>query len=143
MDIAVFARFRYGHLTFQIEMVLSAHPDSAPSAQRRGVQGGLDVALGHALWGFDIGFNRHCLIDGQKGGQIMIMNFCEAGRPAGLVTGFGGDGKQGLTIIIDFVFGEQGIVAGKGADVILARNVFRSDHGHHPRGIAYGRQIHL
>ena len=128
--VAPLLRQGEGGLAFEVEMLLPAKLDRAfdrggslcPACGKVAAR----VFAGAVL---EAGIGGHGIVDGQQGRFFCVGDGCEPGGLAcGEVAG-GDDEKDRLADVIDFAFGEQGLVVGGGAHVIGGGQVVRRQHG--------------
>ncbi len=137
----VFAGNGKRHLTFEIEMFLTADLELPSDPQRACGESRRAVAFGEDAIGQNAGIGRQGLVDRD---QRRIRVDFDVGEPDGAARGVAAasrDRKYDLAVELDVPIGEHRIVALERTDIVLSGNIARGQHRNHVRGDAYCRKI--
>ncbi len=132
---------RQRRLALKVEMLLPADRHPPLDAMRRAFQGGGHIAALHGVGrqheqlAFQGGFRRQHRL------ARRIRDLAEPGGAARLLIGLRHHAEDRLADIFDHLVGEQRVVAEHRADVVLAGNVARGQHGDDAGGRAHRIQV--
>ena len=129
------------HLAFEIEVLLSAHPEGARDPPRARRQRGGAVALVEGVIGKDVGVGLERVVHLDQRLFSGDLDLAEPRRAAGEIAGLGDHREHHLAIEFDGGGGEHGIVAHDRADVVLAGNIGGGEHRDHTGRAAHRFQI--
>ena len=149
-DVTVFQRRGGGDLAFEVEMILAADFDPALHPHRRRVERGRRIAEPHLVsrqkiiaGGIGLGDR---VVDGDRGGQVLVFDHRQLRGPPGGQNGIGRDGEDRLTDILhDRPVTDQRrkdrVVAEHRRIVVLAGNVVGGEHHGDARRRAHGGKV--